>query len=92
LPAYDIVSGGAAAILAGFIGFVVSEKFGFELADSGDFYYLFMYIVFLGFILRPFLVSLETSNGLLGIFKFNDFYKFYANLSILIIKYLKSKL
>jgi hypothetical protein len=91
-PAYDIVSGGAAAILAGFIGFLVSEKFGFELADSGDFYYLFMYIVFLGFILRPFLVSLETSNGLLGIFKFNDFYKFYANLSILIIKYLKSKL
>jgi hypothetical protein len=39
-PAYDIVSGGAAAILAGLIGFLVSEKFGMELVDSGDFYYL----------------------------------------------------
>ena len=27
-PAYDIVSGGAAALLAGFLGFLVSEKFG----------------------------------------------------------------
>jgi len=42
-PAYDIVSGGAAALLAGFIGFLISEKYGFELVDSGDFYYLFMY-------------------------------------------------
>ena len=39
-PGYDIVSGGAAVILAGFLGFLVSEKFGIELADSGDFYYL----------------------------------------------------
>jgi hypothetical protein len=45
-PAFDIVSGGAAALLAGFLGFLISEKFGFELVDSGDFYYLFMYIVF----------------------------------------------
>ena len=30
-PAYDIVSGGAAALFAGFLGFLVSEKFGFEL-------------------------------------------------------------
>ena len=26
-PAYDIVSGGAAALLAGFLGFLVSEKY-----------------------------------------------------------------
>ena len=39
-PGYDIVSGGAAVILAGFLGFLVSEKFGIELPDSGDFYYL----------------------------------------------------
>jgi hypothetical protein len=48
-PAYDIVSGGAAALLAGFIGFLISEKFGYELVDSGDFYYAFMYGVFLTF-------------------------------------------
>lgn len=49
VPQYDIVSGGSAALLAGFLGFLICEKFGFELLDSGDFYFLFMYIVFLSF-------------------------------------------
>lgn len=52
-PQYDIVSGGFAAILAGFIGFLISEKFGIELVDSGDFYNAFMYGVFAAFSLRP---------------------------------------
>lgn len=52
-PQYDIVSGGFAAILAGFIGFLISEKFGIELVDSGDFYNAFMYGVFATFSLRP---------------------------------------
>jgi len=52
-PQYDIVSGGFAAILAGFIGFLISEKFGIELVDSGDFYIAFMYGVFAVFSLRP---------------------------------------
>ena len=51
-PQYDIVSGGSAALLSGFLGFLICEKFGFELLDSGDFYYLFMYLVFFGFCLR----------------------------------------
>ena len=62
-PAYDIVSGGAAALLAGFIGFLVSEKFGFELVDSGDFYYLFMYIVFISFAIRPLLLVCVPEKG-----------------------------
>lgn len=62
-PAYDIVSGGAAALLAGFIGFLISEKYGFELVDSGDFYYLFMYLVFLSFSVRPLLTSVHYSEG-----------------------------
>lgn len=52
-PAYDIVSGGSAALLAAFLGFLISEKYGFELVDSGDFYYLFMYVVFISFSLKP---------------------------------------
>lgn len=52
-PQYDIVSGGIAALLSAFIGFLISEKFGYELPDSGDFYIVFMYIVFLCFSLRP---------------------------------------
>jgi hypothetical protein len=62
-PAYDIVSGGAAALLAGFLGFLVSEKYGFELVDSGDFYYLFMYLVFLSFSVRPLLTSLDAETN-----------------------------
>ena len=63
-PAYDIVSGGAAALLAGFVGFLISEKYGFELVDSGDFYYLFMYCVFISFSLRPLLTSLSFEKSL----------------------------
>jgi hypothetical protein len=62
-PAFDIVSGGAAALLAGFIGFLISEKFGYELVDSGDFYYLFMYIVFLVFSIRPLLTVSDANKG-----------------------------
>jgi H+/Cl- antiporter ClcA len=47
-PQYDIVSGGVAALLAGFFGFLAGEKFGLELLDSGDFYIALMYVVFLG--------------------------------------------
>ena len=39
-PEYDIVSGGFAVLLAGLLGFLSSEKFGIELVDSGDFYYI----------------------------------------------------
>lgn len=58
-PQYDIVSGGLAAILSGFIGFLICEKFGLELLDSGDFYMAFMYSVFIVFSLRPLLRSVS---------------------------------
>jgi hypothetical protein len=79
-PAYDIVSGGAAALLAGFLGFLVSEKYGFELVDSGDFYYLFMYLVFLGFSLRPLLTSIDYNDSFRNIFSFKLFLNFYLTL------------
>ena len=84
-PAYDIVSGGAAAIFAGFIGFLISEKFGFELADSGDFYYLFMYLVFIAFFFRPIITTLDVDNGLYGVFKLKDIRLFYLNIISLIV-------
>lgn len=43
-PQYDIISGGFAALLAGFFGFLICEKFGFEMVDSGDFFILILYI------------------------------------------------
>ena len=76
-PAYDIVSGGSAALLAGFIGFLVSEKFGFELVDSGDFYFFFMYLVFIAFSIRPLLWVAEPEKGfthLLSVWRVYDYY------------------
>lgn len=66
-PAYDIVSGGAAALLAGFIGFLVSEKFGIELVDSGDFYIVFMYAIFLALPCRLLLRMMSQSSSLWSI-------------------------
>ena len=54
-PQYDIISGGFAAIFAGFIGFLISEKFGIELVDSGDFYVALMYGIFSVCSIRPLL-------------------------------------
>lgn len=77
-PAYDIVSGGAAALLAGFIGFLISEKYGFELVDSGDFYYLFMYLVFLSFSVRPLLTSVHYSEGVFKTLSIRFVIKYYV--------------
>lgn len=76
-PAYDIVSGGAAALLAGFLGFLISEKYGFELADSGDFYYLFMYGVFFCFLFKPIVTSIKGSDTVYDIFSLRFFLNYY---------------
>jgi hypothetical protein len=87
-PAYDIVSGGAAALLAGFVGFLISEKYGFELVDSGDFYYLFMYLVFIAFSFRPLLTSVNYERSLVSLLSPRYFLNFYLNLLYLILKLL----
>ena len=61
-PQYDIISGGFAALLAGFIGFLISEKFGIELVDSGDFYIAMMYGVFGVLSARPLLRVYSRDN------------------------------
>ena len=92
-PQYDIVSGGFAALLAGFIGFLISEKFGIELVDSADFYNAFMYGVFAVLALRPliFVYSKDTplynpaSLKYLLIFSQNIFIMFYKELRLFLI-------
>jgi hypothetical protein len=88
-PAYDIVSGGSAALLAGFIGFLISEKYGFEMVDSGDFYYLFMYIVFLSFSLRPLLTAFDLRYNFLQLFSLKIFTDFYLSLFYLLLYFFK---
>jgi len=89
-PAFDIVSGGAAALLAGFIGFLISEKFGFELVDSGDFYYLFMYCVFGAFILKPLLYISNTNNSILKTLSYLNFIHFFNKLLFITIHTIKT--
>lgn len=88
-PAYDIVSGGAAALLAGFIGFLISEKFGYELVDSGDFYYAFMYGVFLTFSLKPLLTVSDSNKGFLACLSLRSALLFYVSLTKLLLKKFK---
>lgn len=60
-PQYDIVGGGWAALFAGLLGFLISEKFGIELVDSGDFYNALMYAIFASFALRPLVKIIDKS-------------------------------
>lgn len=86
VPQYDIVSGGVAAIFAGFLGFLISEKFGIELVDSGDFYFLFMYVVFLCFFLRLFLKIVDNEKTSWNIFSVKWLIYFYQILINLFFK------
>lgn len=88
-PQYDIVSGGAAALFAGFLGFLISEKFGFELVDSGDFYFLFMYLVFLFFFIRLFLKVTDANQSTWNPFSLKWLIFFYRNIFIILLNSLR---
>ena len=86
-PQYDIVSGGAAALFAGFLGFLICEKFGLELLDSGDFYFLFMYAVFFFFFWKMLFKHVSLKSPLWGVNSGKWFYNFYRSLVILFLNY-----
>jgi hypothetical protein len=88
-PQYDIVSGGSAALLAGFLGFLITEKFGFELIDSGDFYFLFMYIVFVSFFSRVYVRLMDQLESSWSIISPKWFFLHYHNMFSLLIKYIR---
>jgi hypothetical protein len=77
-------------LFAGFLGFLISEKFGFELPDSGDFYYLFMYLVFLFFFLRLFLKIMDAKEFSWNPLSLKWLVHFYKLLAILLIKFFKN--
>jgi hypothetical protein len=85
-PQYDIVSGGSAALFAGFLGFLISEKFGIELVDSGDFYTFFMYCVFFTFSLRPFLKILSKDQTIWHFFSYKFLLSYLNILANLLLK------
>lgn len=79
-PQYDMVSGGMAALFSAFLGFLITEKFGLELLDSGDFYIAFMYGVFAVFSLRPFLKVVEAHEFSYRFFSLKFAYTFYSTI------------
>ena len=91
-PQYDIVSGGWAALFAGLVGFLISEKFGIELVDSGDFYTVFMYGVFLCFSTRPLLRILDKNSTWTQIFTLRSLLQFFIQLFELLFKTIRSYL
>jgi hypothetical protein len=90
VPQYDIVSGGSAALLAGFLGFLITEKFGFELVDSGDFYFLFMYLVFLFFFIRLFIKIMNNNKSSWNSLSIKWLLNFYKILIVLFFKFIKN--
>ena len=91
-PQYDIISGGFAAIFAGFIGFLISEKFGIELVDSGDFYIALMYGIFAVFTLRPLLRIYSMSNVFYTPVSLKYFTTFWLELAIILLNFFKYKI
>lgn len=91
-PQYDIVSGGFAALLAGFIGFLISEKFGIELVDSGDFYNAFMYAVFASFSLLPLIRIYSKNNTPYSPISLKYLYLFLSDVIVLLLRFTASKL
>jgi len=87
VPQYDIVSGGVAAIFSGFLGFLICEKFGFELLDSGDFYYPFMYAVFFIFFIRLYIKATTAEEESWNVLSFRPIFVFYRQLFIIFLRF-----
>lgn len=75
IPIYDIVSGGCACMFASFIGFLVSEKFGFEITDSLDIFMLYFYVLFISLLLFIFYKNI--------LYNYNIWYNFINYVNIL---------
>lgn len=84
-PQYDMVSGGIAALFSAFLGFLICEKFGLELLDSGDFYIAFMYAVFICFSVRPFLKILSIDQQTYSIISLKFLGQFILDIFLLIL-------
>lgn len=76
-PAYDIVSGGVAALFAGFLGFLICEKFGFELIDSADFFFALMYVIVLLFPIRMLFKLTRDNDGSSSVCAFKKIFEFF---------------
>lgn len=62
-PGVDVAASAIAAFLAGLIGFILTEKAGFELLDSGDIFYTFLYIILCVLIVHPYIYWFQLQHA-----------------------------
>jgi hypothetical protein len=90
VPLFDTTSGAIASLLAALLGFLITEKFGFELIDSGDFYTIIMYSIFILLILRLAIRTLDSAEfQTFSFVSINNFINFYVLLFKLIQQFMK---
>jgi len=65
VPAFDTASGAVASFFSALFGFMVCEKFGFELLDGGDFLFLILYVFALILVIVSLVSTFNTSHSLL---------------------------
>ncbi len=90
VPQYDAVSGGAAALLSGFLGFLITEKFGLELTDSGDFWFVFLYCSFSLFFCQPLLKMIMEEKEDTSVFSYQWGFDFYFTIGTCFINFCKT--
>lgn len=86
VPQYDLSAGAGAAILSGFLGYLITEKFGVELVDSGDFWVFFMYLCFFIFSLHPLLKMNNSKMIDVNPWSHKWIYLYFQNVSSIIVK------
>lgn len=91
VPQFDTSSGAIASLLAALLGFLITEKFGFELIDSGDFYLIIMYLIFLVIIVKVYINTININNNIF-LFSFYNIFYFFNIIINLFLKFLKKKL
>lgn len=85
VPQFDIASGAIASLVAALFGFMVTEKFGFELLDSGDFYTVIMYLIFVILIIKNVANLIDSSDNKLKLLSLKNVLDFYLKLIKLLV-------
>jgi len=89
VPQFDVASGGIATLFAALYGFLVTEKFGFEMIDSGDFYLIFMYVIFISLTIRTLFKLFDANTNTNNVFSLNNIMLFYWLLFSLFAHYVR---
>lgn len=78
-PSFDIVSGGSALLVTSFLGYVICDKCGFELIDSGDFLFLIVYLTAALFAIKTLLKLYTNTSRQWNVLNFRLWFEFYSN-------------